>query len=57
MMDEIGFLYKMEATDPVKPRIMTFDDSKFLAKDRSDKLPSQIVNPTYEKLYEYWKQK
>lgn len=55
MMDVIGFLYKMDSTDPIKPRIMTFDDSRYVVKDRSGKLPTQIINPTYAKLAEYWK--
>lgn len=55
MMDVIGFIYKAESSEPRKPRIMTFDDSRYIAKDRSGKLPSQIENPTYEKLAAYWK--
>lgn len=54
MMDVIGYIYKMESNEPVKPRIMTFDDSRHLAKDRSGALPPQIDNPTYAKLSAYW---
>jgi len=56
MMDVIGYLYKGESPEPVKPRFITFDDSQHLAKDRSGKLPSPIENPTYTKLASYWKQ-
>ena len=55
MMDVIGYLYKKDTTDPVKPRVMVFDDSRFLTKDRSDKLPPVMEDPSYEKLVEYWK--
>jgi calcineurin-like phosphoesterase family protein len=55
MMDEIGYLYKADSSEPVKPRIMVFDDSKFTTKDRSDSLPAFIENPTYEKLAIYWR--
>lgn len=57
MMDVIGYLYKMDSQEPVKPRAITFDDSRYMAKDRSNRLPSQIVNPTYAKLAEHWVEK
>lgn len=57
MMDEVGYLYKIDSSEPVKPRIMTFDDSRYVAKDRSGKLPSQIDNPTYDRLNAYWQPK
>ena len=57
MMDVIGYLYKAESPEPVKPRIMTFDASRYVAKDRSGKLPPEIDNPTYAKLSAYWQAK
>lgn len=54
MMDCIGYLYKKESPDSVKPRVITFDDSSHLAKDRSGALPATIENPTYDILRSYW---
>lgn len=60
MMDVVGFIYKGESqeTGGNKPRIITFDDSKFMAKDRSNKLPAQIQgtfpSPCYDDLVKFW---
>ena len=54
MMDVIGYLYKSDTGDPVKTRVMVFDDARFVTKDRSDLLPPSIDQPTYEKLLQYW---
>jgi hypothetical protein len=58
MMDLVGFIYKGDSVDANKPRVITFDDSKFMAKDRSGKLPSQIQgtfpHPNYDDLAQYW---
>lgn len=54
MMDVIGYLYKSDTGDPVKSRIMVFDDARFVTKDRSDLLPPSIEQPTYDKLLQYW---
>lgn len=59
MMDVVGFIYKGESQDQGnKPRIITFDDTKFMAKDRSDKLPTQIQgiypSPCYDDLAKFW---
>jgi hypothetical protein len=53
-MDCIGYLFKVDGNDPKRTRVMSFDDSKHVTKDRSDKLPSTIQNPTYPVLYQYW---
>lgn len=57
MMDCIAYMYKGESTELRKPRIMAFDDVNFVAKDRSDRLPITISNPTYDKLLAYWTRK
>jgi hypothetical protein len=55
MMDIIGFLYKGDPEEGKKPpRIMGFDESSYISKDRSGKLPVSIENPTYDKLYKIW---
>jgi hypothetical protein len=59
MMDVIGYISKAESTETSKPRILSFDDSKYLTKDRSGKLPSSIQilrhENGYEKMAQYWK--
>jgi len=57
MMDCIAYMYKGESTDQRKPRLLAFDDVNFVAKDRSDRLPITITNPTYDKLLSYWTKK
>lgn len=62
MMDVIGYLYKGEAGSAEnggdkKPRIMVFDATNYVTKDRSDMLPPSVENPTYPKLYAYWKKR
>ncbi|KKN66963.1 hypothetical protein LCGC14_0466430 [marine sediment metagenome] len=55
MMDIVGYLYKADSGDkPKKSRIMAFDVANFVTKDRSDKLPSVVNNPTHNVLYEFW---
>jgi hypothetical protein len=58
MMDVVGFIYKLDSADAIKPRAITFDDSRFMAKDRSDQLPGQISgtypHPCYDDLAQYW---
>jgi len=54
MMDVVGYLYKSDTGDPVKTRVMVFDDARFVTKDRSSDLPPAVDNPTYSKLYQYW---
>jgi len=54
MMDVVGYLDKREATEGAKLRVMIFDATNYVTKDRSGKLPQMVENPTYEKLLKYW---
>jgi hypothetical protein len=56
MMDVIGFLDKRESSEGAKKRFMVFDAVNFVTKDRSDLLPQQVEDPTYDKLLKFWLQ-
>lgn len=53
MMDVIGYLDKRES-EGKKKRVMVFDAVNFVTKDRSDRLPQSIEDPTYEALARFW---
>jgi hypothetical protein len=58
MMDVIGYLYKTEGGNPQeggKQRIMVFDASRYVTKDRSGVLPPTVQDPTYKLLFAYWR--
>ena len=53
-MDVIGYIFKAQQGEDVVPAI-TFDDPQRITKDRSNKLPSLLYQPSYEKMAAYWK--
>ena len=61
MVDIVGYLYKVEGgggeKQSGKPRMMVFDAANYVTKDRSGVLPTTVQDPTYAKLYEYWKKR
>jgi len=54
MMDIVGYLDKRDSSEGAKTRLMIFDAVNYVTKDRSDKLPQQVENPTYDGLLKYW---
>ncbi len=50
-VDEVVFLYKKAMTDEIKRLLLTTGTDQQVAKDRSDKLPAIIEEPTMMKLY------
>lgn len=54
LMDIVGYLYKAESSEAQKPRVMVFDDTNFVTKDRSGVLPTTVNDPSYTRLYEIW---
>ncbi len=51
-VDLVGYMYKKE--DEKRTRILSFDEAEFVTKDRSDKLPAFIENPTFDEMAKYW---
>jgi len=55
MMDIVGYLDKADGEgDGAKTRVLTFDATNYVTKDRSDKLPQRLEHPTYDVLRSYW---
>lgn len=57
MVDIVGYLDKKDSSEGAKIRYMTFDAVNYITKDRSDSLPQQVENPTYDSLLKYWTHK
>ena len=57
-MDVIGYIYKSENEDGEGHKLseMSFDAVDYVTKDRSFKLPSSLVNPTYARVVAFWEQ-
>lgn len=57
MMDIIGYLHKTDGGEKErKQRVMVFDAANYITKDRSDRLPSTVSDPKYDKLYQFFKE-
>ena len=55
-MDVIAYLYVQERESGRKPdRIMAFDIANSITKDRTNRLPPTMIDPTWEKLESFWK--
>jgi len=52
-VDEVVFMYKKIMGDDIKRLLLTSGTDQQVAKDRSDKLPVIIEDPTMMKLYDY----
>jgi len=58
LMDVIGYLYKTEGGNQEgKKRVMVFDATDYVTKDRSGLLPVTMENPTYQQLYAVWEKR
>ena len=51
MMDVIGYLHK---SDDSKVRVMSFDVSDHVTKDRSGQLPAKLQRPTFRAMSTFW---
>jgi len=54
-MDVVGHLYRQEGEGEHKLPIVSFDSVEFVTKDRSNKLPVALSNPSYDRIAAYWK--
>jgi hypothetical protein len=56
-MDIIGYIYKSQKEDEAKHKLaeIVFDATEFVTKDRSNKLPAVLLDPTYERISSFWK--
>jgi hypothetical protein len=56
-MDVIGYIYKGEKEDENHKKLseISFDATEFVTKDRSFRLPAMLVEPTYQRMADYWK--
>lgn len=54
MMDIVGFMQPTELHDGSRATEMILYSSQHICKDRSGKLPSKVIEPTYKKLVEIW---
>lgn len=52
-MDIVGYIYKTEGDDGSVPEV-TFDSPAHATKDRSNRLPSVLPNPSWDTMSEYW---
>jgi hypothetical protein len=55
-MDVVGYIYRAEGDGEHKNMVITFDSVGCVTKDRSYKLPADLVlgNPTFEDVNAYW---
>lgn len=53
-MDIIGYIYKAADEEGTHPEI-AFDSQQYITKDRSNKLPATLANPTYARMAAFWK--
>lgn len=53
-MDIIGYIYKSIEGDKRTPAI-SFDATDYVTKDRSNRLPSSLPDPTYARMAAFWK--
>lgn len=53
-MDVIGYTYKVAGEGEKQLLAVSFDAVDYVTKDRSFKLPSQIVEPSFSKIAGYW---
>jgi hypothetical protein len=51
-IDTVGYLYTKVKDGEVVRLMQTFGDGKTIAKDRSDRLPKIVVNPTMQTIYD-----
>lgn len=54
-MDVIGYIYKSEGEEGATVPEITFDAVNYVTKDRSNKLPASLPNPSYGRMAAYWK--
>jgi hypothetical protein len=54
-MDIVGYIYKGEGEGDRKVPTLSFDGAEFVTKDRSNRLPAVLANPTYSRMAAYWK--
>jgi hypothetical protein len=53
-MDIIGYIYKAADQEGTHPEI-AFDSQQYVTKDRSNKLPTTLANPTFASMAAFWK--
>jgi len=56
-MDIAGYVYKSDQEDPQGRKFseITFDAVNYVTKDRSYRLPSAMLDPTYSRIAAFWK--
>lgn len=54
-MDIVGYIYRTEGEGDHKLPAMSFDSIECVTKDRSNRLPANLTNPTYSRMAAYWK--
>lgn len=54
-MDVIGYIYKAAGEQDATVPEIAFDSPQYVTKDRSNRLPTVLQNPTYQRVSAFWK--
>lgn len=54
-MDVVGYIYRQDGAGDKKVPVISFDSVEYVTKDRSNKLPAALINPSFARIASYWK--